>query len=136
MGLLFIAGGFGLRQSDLHEQTTLKEAQGVVVDRVSRRERDQTNNQEKVTYAPVIEFLVNGERTRFTGKYESYRSSPGNKVVVRYAPNRPLPTARVVDPLEGPTAWAMLGLGGLSVMFSLGRLLPLRLRPWYSHKQP
>ncbi len=94
-----------------------------MVDSVSRRERDTTSNQEKITYAPVIEFMLNGDRTRFTGTYESYRPSNGNRVVIRYNPNKPTTTARVVDPLEGWTAWAMFGMGGVSIIFSLGKLL-------------
>lgn len=131
MGLLFIAGGFWVRHIDLREQATLNETQGTVVDTMSRHERDTTNNKEKVTYAPVIEFLANGDRTRFTGRYESYRVSTGNRVVVRYDPQKPTTTARVVDPLEGWTAWSMFGIGGLSVFWSLGTLLPLRT--WLSH---
>jgi hypothetical protein len=131
LGLLFVAGGFWVRHIDLREQATFNEAQGTVVDTIARRERDNTNNQEKVTYAPVIEFLANGDRTRFTGKYESYRASNGNRVVVRYDPQKPVTTARVVDPLESWAAWAMFGIGGVSVFWSLGTLLPVRA--WFSH---
>lgn len=133
IGLLFIAGGFWVRQIDLREQATLNETQGTVVDIVSRRERNNTNNQEKVTYAPVIEFLANGDRTRFTGRYESYRASKGNRVVIRYDPQKPATTARVVGPLEGWTAWAMFGMGGLSVFWSLSPLLPVQA--WFSGKR-
>lgn len=125
IGILFILGGFWVRHIDA-QQATLNETQGTVVDSVSRRERNTTNNQEIITYAPVIEFLVDGQPTRFTGKYESYRSSNGHPVVVRYDPKQPAPTARVVDPLEGLTAWGMFGMGGFSVILSLGSLLPLR----------
>jgi hypothetical protein len=123
LGLLFIVGGFWVRHITLHEQATLNETQGTVVDTVSRREGN--NNQEKVTYAPVIEFLAEGDRTRFTGKYESYRSSHGNKVMVRYNPDQPASTPRVVDPLEDWTTWGMFVIGGIAVIFSLGELLPV-----------
>ncbi|GEM_PF-1532652 len=125
LGLLFIAGGVWVRHIETHERATLTETQGTVVDSVKRRERSTTDNQEKDTYAPVIEFLDNGDRTRFTGKYVSYRSSNGHNVVVRYDPAQPTTTARVVEPLEGLTAWGMFGMGGAVVIFSLGELLPL-----------
>jgi Protein of unknown function (DUF3592) len=134
LGLLFIAVGFWVRHIEAQERALLTETQGTVVDRVSRREHDTTTNEERITYAPVIEFLTNGDRTRFTGKYDSSRFSNGTNVVVRYHPQQPATTARVVDPLEGLTAWGMFGMGGLSVVFSLGTLLPLR--SWLSRQQP
>jgi hypothetical protein len=126
LGVLFMAGGFWVRQIDMHERATLNEAQGTVVDSISRRERNNTSSLEKITYAPVIEFMVNGDRTRFTGRYQSYRSSNGHVVVIRYDPKQPATTARVVDPLEGLAPWGMFGLGGLAVVFSLSALLPVR----------
>ncbi|RCJ21973.1 hypothetical protein A6770_04915 [Nostoc minutum NIES-26] len=126
IGLLFIGGGFWVRNIVAHERTTLNETRGTVVDSISRRERNSTNNQQTETYAPVIEFLANGERTRFTGNYESYRSSNGHMVVIRYDPKQPITTARVVNPLEGLVCWAMFGIGGLAVVSSLGTLLPVR----------
>ncbi|WP_244918218.1 DUF3592 domain-containing protein [Nostoc linckia] len=126
LGLLFIGGGFWVRNIVAHEIATLKETRGTVVDSISRRERNSENNQEKETYAPLIEFLANGEPTRFTGSYESYRSSNGKIVVVRYDPKQPIKTARVVNSLEGLVPWAMFGMGGLAVVCSLGAFLPVR----------
>ncbi|WP_392532255.1 DUF3592 domain-containing protein [Nostoc sp. C117] len=126
IGLLFIGGGFWVRNIVTYERTTLKETQGTVVDSVTRRERNSSNNQQTETYAPVIEFLANGERTRFTGNYESYRSSKGHIVVLRYDPKQPIKTVRVVNPLEGLVSWGMFGMGGLAVVSSLGKLLPVR----------
>jgi Protein of unknown function (DUF3592) len=126
VGLLFLSGGVWVRHLDAHEQATLIETQGTVVDSVSRRERDTANASEKTTYAPIVEFWVNGDRTRFTGPYESYRPGTDQKVVVRYDPNQPTTSARVVPALEGLTAWGMFGMGGLAVFWSLGPLLPIR----------
>lgn len=123
LGVLFMVGGFWVRHIDAQQRATLNETQGTIVDSVRRRDRNASNNQEKETYAPVIEFLANGKRTRFTGKYESYRSSQGRVVVVRYDPNQPTTTARVVEPLEGLTAWGMVGVGGIAVVYSAGALL-------------
>lgn len=125
LGLLFIGGGAWVRQMNRYEQATLTETQGTVVDIVKRRDRDSSSNQDKETYAPVIEFQVNDQPIRFTGRYESYRSSNGHPVVVRYNPDQPALTAREVDPFEGLTAWGMFGMGGLAVVCSLGPLLPL-----------
>ena len=133
IGVLFVAGGFWVRSIEATDRATLKETQGTVVDSVRRRERDTSTNQERETYAPVIEFLVDGQPIRFTGKYESYRSSKGNGVVVRYDPKQPTSTARVVDPLEGLTAWGMFGVGGVATIFSLGTLLPIRR--WVSDRR-
>ncbi|MDZ8104369.1 MAG: DUF3592 domain-containing protein [Nostoc sp. DedQUE12a] len=126
LGLLFIGGGFWVRNIVAQEIATLKETRGTVVDSISRRDRSSKNNQEKETYAPVIEFLANGEPTRFTGSYESYRSSNGKIVGVRYDPKQPIKTARVVNPLEGLVPWGMFGMGGLAVVCSLGAFLPVR----------
>ncbi|MFN6465990.1 MAG: DUF3592 domain-containing protein [Nostoc sp. DedVER02] len=126
IGLLFIAGGFWVRNIVIHESATLNETQGTVVDSITRTDRSDKNNQQKETYAPVIEFLVNGKPTRFTGNYESYRSSNGHVVVVRYDPKQPISSARVVNPLEGLVPWGMFGMGGLAVVYSLGALLPVR----------
>ncbi|MDZ8084947.1 MAG: DUF3592 domain-containing protein [Nostoc sp. DedQUE12b] len=126
IGLLFIGGGFWVRNIITYESATLNETRGTVVDSISRRDRSSTNNNEqKETYAPVIEFLANGKRTRFTGNYESYRSSNGQMVVIRYNPQQPITTARVVNPLEGLVPWGMFGMGGLAVVFSVGALLPI-----------
>jgi hypothetical protein len=133
IGVLFVAGGFWVRSIEATDRATLKETQGTVVDSVRRRERDTSTNQERETYAPVIEFLVDGQPIRFTGKYESYRSSKGNGVVVRYDPKQPTSTARVVDPLEGLTAWGMFGVGGVATILSLGTLLPVRR--WVSDRR-
>ncbi|MDZ8065290.1 MAG: DUF3592 domain-containing protein [Nostoc sp. DedQUE08] len=129
IGLLFIGGGFWVRNIIAHEGATLNETRGTVVDSISRRDRSSTNNndnEQKETYAPVIEFLANGKRTRFTGNYESYRSSNGQTVVIRYNPQQPISTARVVNPLEGLVPWGMFGMGGLAVVFSVSALLPVR----------
>lgn len=133
LSLLFIAGGIWVWRIDRHQQQTLKETQGQVVDSVSRRERD-SDNREKITYAPVIEFEANGQPTRFTGKYQSYRPSTGNSVVVRYDSDQPDHQPRVVDPLEGLTPWAMVVLGGLGVIYSLGDLLALG--QWLPGRRP
>lgn len=130
VGVLFMAGGFWVRQIDTHQRATLSETQGIVVNDVSRRERYQTTHSERETYAPVIEFLANGEPIRFTGNYQPYRLSKGHVVLVRYDPSQPESTARVVEPLEGLTAWGMFGVGGLSLILSLGALLPGRR--WFS----
>ncbi|MFN6480675.1 DUF3592 domain-containing protein [Nostoc sp. DedQUE07] len=132
IGLLFIGGGFWVRNIIAREGATLNETRGTVVDSISRRDRSSTNNNEqKETYAPVIEFLANGKRTRFTGNYESYRSSNGQTVVIRYNLQQPISTARVVNPLEGLVPWGMFGMGGLAVVFSVSALLPVR---WSSGK--
>jgi hypothetical protein len=56
VGLLFIGGGFWVRNTIAHESATLNETRGTVVDSISRRDRSSTNNNEqKETYAPVIE---------------------------------------------------------------------------------
>ncbi|MGA7934023.1 MAG: DUF3592 domain-containing protein [Kovacikia sp.] len=133
LGILFIAGGFWVRSIEAHDRATLQETQGTVVDHIRRRDRATSTQQERETYAPVIEFLDNGQPTRFTGNYESYRTSQGNRVVVRYDPTQPTNTARVVDPLEGLTTWGMFGLGGLATICSLGTLLSIR--PWFSGEQ-
>lgn len=126
LGLLCLAGGLWVRRIEAHQQATLQETQGTVVDSVSRRERDSDRNQDRITYAPVIEFWVDDQPIRFTGKYDSYRLSNGNSAIVRYRPDQPQTTARTVDPLEGLTAWAMFGMGGLAILFSLPPFLPFR----------
>ncbi|WP_375498211.1 DUF3592 domain-containing protein [uncultured Nostoc sp.] len=132
IGLVFIVGGFWVRNKVAHERAMLIETEGTVVDSISRRERD---NKDKLieTYAPVIEFVTNSGRIRFRGNYESYRSSNGNKVVVRYDPKQPQTTGLVVNPLEGLVYVGMFGMGGLVIISSLGKVLPIR---WSSGGEP
>ncbi|MBW4641665.1 MAG: DUF3592 domain-containing protein [Goleter apudmare HA4340-LM2] len=125
IALIFIAVGFWVRNKVAHERATLTETQGTVVDSLSRRERD-SNDRPKETYAPVIEFLIKGDRIRFTGYYESHRASKGNTVVVRYDPQQPATTARIVEPFEGLAHWMAFGMGGLLVVSSVGKVLPIR----------
>ena len=133
MGLLFIAGGVWAHNNEAYQRATLIQTEGIVVDRVSRRERDYNNDGYKETYAPVVEFLVKGDRVRFTGNYDSSRPSNGNSVIVRYDPNQPVTTAKIVHPFQSLTAWGMFGMGGLSIFFSLELLLPVR--KWFSRKR-
>lgn len=132
IGVVFIACGFWVRNQVAHEQATLSKTQGTVVDSVRRLERDSQERQ-KETYAPVIEFHVLGDPVRFTSHYESYRSANGNIVVVRYDPKQPATTARVVNPFEGLVSWVAFGMGGLSIVSSLGALLPVR---WSLGRRP
>ncbi len=127
LGLTLMAVAAWAQRQDWYEQQTMKETQGIVVDSVSRRERDSTSNQDKVTYAPVIEFQVNGQPVQFTGWYESYRWSNGRTVAVRYDADQPATTAKVVDPLAGLVPWLVMGMGGFAVVCSLGTFLPVRL---------
>lgn len=129
IGLMFIGVGFWVRHLDAWEQATLVEAQGTVIDCVSRRERRTTDDREVEVFAPVIEFLVKGDRTRFTGSYQSYCLSQGKTVVVRYDPNQPATTARLVEPLDRIWSWVAFGTGGLVIISSLRPLLPLS--PWW-----
>ena len=124
IGLLFVVGGFWLRNNDVRERATLRETQGTVVDAVSRRERE--NGNDKLTYAPIIEFMANGDRTRFTGSFDTSRLSNGNIVVVRYHPANAAASARVVDAFEGLVPWSMIGIGGCAMLAGLGGLLNLR----------
>ena len=129
LGLIFsgilLAAGLWVRAVQTHEGATMTETQGRVVDSVSRRDRSGDASA-SLTYAPVIEFQVRDRPLRFTGNYESYRASQGQVVVVRYHADQPAATAKVVEPLEGLTAWSLLGLGGLGLVWSLGDLLPLQ----------
>ncbi|MGP1386068.1 MAG: DUF3592 domain-containing protein [Thainema sp.] len=127
LALTLIAVAAWAQRRDLYEQETMRETQGVVVDSVSRRERDTTRNQDKLTYAPVIEFQANGQSVRFTGWYESYRWSNGRVVAVRYDADEPATTAKVIDPLAGLIPWLVIGMGGFAAVCSLGTLLPVRL---------
>jgi hypothetical protein len=124
IGLIFVASGFVVRHKMEYERTALIETPGTVVDSVSRR--DRSNNEDKETYAPIIEFQVNGDPARFTGRYESYRWSNGRVVTVRFDPQHPSTTAQVVDPLEGLVPWWMFGMGGFLTASSLVSLLPVR----------
>lgn len=127
LGLTLMAVAVWAQRKDVYEQQTMRETQGIVVDSVSRRERDTTSTQDKVTYAPVIEFQVNGQPVQFTGWYESYRWSNGRVVAVRYDADQPDATAKVIDPVAGLVLWLVIGMGGFTVAYSLGAFLPVRL---------
>ncbi|MBD2532025.1 hypothetical protein H6G97_21525 [Nostoc flagelliforme FACHB-838] len=51
MGLLFIGGGFWVRNIVAHESATLNETRSRAVDSVSRRDRSSTNNQQTYTWS-------------------------------------------------------------------------------------
>lgn len=126
IGVVFIGTGFWVNNKFTHEQATLTQTQGRVVDTVHRRERD-SKNKEKDTYAPIIEFVVQGDPVRFTGRYESYRASNGKIVAVRYDPKQPVTTAREVQSFESLAPWVAFGMGGLSLISGVRQLLPIRL---------
>jgi hypothetical protein len=122
IGLLFLGAGYGVNRLTAYRQATFTETQGTVVDSLYRR--DLTQNRD--TYAPVIEFRANGEPTRFIGSYETFRSSNGHRVAVRYNPERPAATAEIINPLEDWVPWGVGGLGGAAAIASLAALIPVR----------
>lgn len=124
IGLVLIGSGFVVQKQVAYEREALTETQGTVVD-IIRRERDSQDKQTE-TYAPVIEFVANGERTRFTGSYGSSRLINGKILTVRYDPKQPGSSARVVNPFEGLVSWIVFGMGGLVVVSSVGKVLPVR----------
>jgi hypothetical protein len=126
IGLVFIGTGFWVNNKFSHERATLTETQGRVVHTVHRRDRNSKDEQ-KDTYAPVIEFLAKGDPVRFTGHYDSSRASQGKIVTVRYDPKQPATTAREVQPFESLASWVAFGMGGLSLVSGLRQLSPLRL---------
>ena len=114
-GLLFIGGGFFVRNLQAREAVTRREARGTIVDHQSRRESNGDT-----AFAAVIEFAdASGERYRALGEYKSFKESLGNAVVISYDPASPAASARGVDPLEGLTPLAMFGIGGFAVLYSL-----------------
>jgi len=115
LGLLFIGGGFFVRDLQTRDALTRREARGTVVEHQSRRESNGDT-----AWAAVIEFAdASGERYRTLGEYKSFKESAGNAVVISYDPANPAASARGVDPLEGLTPLAMFGLGGFAVLYSL-----------------
>lgn len=124
LGLAFIAGGLWVRAIEAREQARLVETTGTVVDAVSRWKTDSRGT--RMIYAPVVEFHVTGDPARFTGTYQDFRLSNGQTLIVRYDPDDPADTARVVDPLESLTAWAMFVMGGFIL---ISGLLPV-VREW------
>jgi hypothetical protein len=117
VGLAFLAGGWWVHRNDSHQRVHWMETAGTIVDRDIWRQRDLGKKDflqpdtYTVTYAPVVEFTVNQRKLRFKGSYDSTPPSLGNQVVVRYDPAAPESSARVVDPFEGLTPWAMAALG-------------------------
>lgn len=130
IALIFTGVGFWLRNQVAYERATLTQTEGTVVDTLSRRERDR-NDKQKETYAPVVEFLIKGDRIRFTGYYDSYRPSKGNTLTVRYDPKQPATTAKIVQPLDYLAPWIAFGMGGLLAVSSVGKVLPIR---WFSEQ--
>ncbi|KOP23392.1 hypothetical protein AMR41_26340 [Hapalosiphon sp. MRB220] len=131
IGLVLIGSGFVVQKQVAYEREALTETQGTVVDIIRRRERDSQDKQTE-TYAPVIEFVANGKRTLFTGSYGSSRLSNGKILTVRYDPKQPKTTARVVNQFEGLVSWIVFGMGGLVVVSSVSKVLPVR---WSSSEQ-
>lgn len=125
IALIFIAVGFWVRNQVAYERANLTQTEGTVVDTLSRRERD-SNDRQKETYAPVVEFLIKGDRIRFTGYYDSHRPSKGNTVTVRYDPKQPATTAKIVQPFDHLAHWMAFGMAGALLVSSVGKVLPIR----------
>jgi hypothetical protein len=123
VGLIFIAIGFWLLQREEHEARTLAESTGHVVDSIKGSRHDNTTKKDTVTWAPVIEFTVDGGAVRFTGSPDTVHESDGNVVAVRYDPASPQATAQVVGALDGLIPWTAFAMGGLSALVGLGGLL-------------
>jgi hypothetical protein len=124
-GLLMMGGGFYAKNQITQERATLTQTQGKVVDIVHRRERDR-KDQQKDTYAPIIEFVAEGNLVRFRGRYESYKASNGKILAVRYDPKQPATTAREVEAFESLVPWVAFSISGLSLVSGLHQLSPLR----------
>lgn len=115
LGIGFLAGGLWVRSGAAEDRLTKMETQGRVVENATIKQHDYEHNKDEIVYAPVIEFQAGSKPVRFRGKQQSYRASEGNTVVVLYDPGNPA-AARVVDPLEGLTQWAMFGMGGFAIL--------------------
>ncbi|MBD2205796.1 DUF3592 domain-containing protein [Calothrix sp. FACHB-1219] len=125
-GLLMIGGGFYVNHQITYERAHFIETQGTVVDNAHYRERD-SKNQQKDTYAPIIEFSAKGDRVQFTGHRDSSKVIKGKIVVVRYDPKQPAKTAREVRSLESLVPWFVFGMGGLSLVSGMRQLSPISL---------
>jgi hypothetical protein len=118
-GLGFIIGGVIVNRLEAREIATLREVQGTVVGSETRRETDPDDrNKTREVFAPVIEVRDADRVFRFTGASSTSRLADGLTRVVRYDPARPTASARMVDPLEGLTAYGMWGMG--AILFFLG----------------
>jgi hypothetical protein len=125
LGLLAVSGGLWVRSLELRERAETHDIQGVVVGTEEIRRRDHQRNEDRITYAPVIEFQVRNKPVRFQGVEASYRASTGNKVLVRFDPSAAAESPRVVDPLEGLTPWALCGLGGMAIVSAASAIVRL-----------
>ncbi|MCM1984009.1 DUF3592 domain-containing protein [Lyngbya confervoides] len=122
IGSSLMGVGLWAQGLEAHQREHWVETSGQIVDSVRYYDRQEN----ETTYAPVIQFEINGDPARFTGSYQRYRLSEGKQVVVRYDPNDPVETARIVDSFDGIAPWAGFGLGAASLIAGLGRLLPFR----------
>lgn len=121
---LYLGGGHWVQQRIAYERANFRETQGMIVDNAKWRSRD-SDNKERITYAPVVEFQANGQTLQFQGLSQSYPSSTQKSVIVRYDPQQPT-HASIVEPLENLTPWAMYAIGGFAALCSAGSLLPVR----------
>ncbi len=126
-GTIFLAGAAWVPQRDRNERLFWQQTDGIVVDTVSRRERNYDEDTYETKYASVIEFEANGDRVRFIGSYSTSRASQGNVVTVRYDPSQPS-QARVVDPFEWLSFWFAVGMGGSALVMGVKAASPVRLR--------
>ena len=126
VGLVFILGGVWVRHIEARERVTMIEAQGVIVDSVKHRERDNSTGKDKDTYEPVIEFRANGAPVRLSGSRESYEQSKGNRVAVRFDPRSPATTAYVAGGFDGLVSWAVFAMGGIGLVSGVRELLRVR----------
>lgn len=111
-GVMFAGGGWYAHTKEQYEQLHFQEVKGVIVDSVMRRKEQSLTDYE---YAPVIEFVHNGQPIRFNRMPdESSARATGTEVIVRYDPQNPQATAYLLDPWHGLLLWVPFFMAGLA----------------------
>lgn len=105
VGVVLISVAVWAHQRESH----FVEVQGKVVDSVRERDGD--------SWAPVVEFEVNGQLIKQTGSFSSTRTANGEAMSVQYDPADPANSARVMGPL-GALAFPAAFLLGLFALIS------------------
>ena len=102
-GVVLLSAAAWVHQKDEVEAAQWVEVRGRIVDAVRERDGDQ--------WAPVVEFEANGQRFRETGSYSSSRPSTGSELFVRYDPEAPEKSARILGPFDALVAPVVFVMG-------------------------
>lgn len=94
------------------KRSTYKECNGIITRFYENSTEGALGSYESVSVSPVVEYIVNGARYEFVGKFYSTNMKVGQKITVLYNPNDPS-----IASIKSGTLFAPIITGVLAVVF-------------------